>query len=49
MSGKIKEFAVAQAPAYEVTQTSMLRAFDFFASRGATQIFVLCDPFLAGN
>ena len=27
----------------------MLRAFDFFASRGATQIFVLCDPFLAAT
>lgn len=47
--GEMTEFAVAQAPAYEVTQTSMLRAFDFFASRGATQIFVLCDPFVAAT
>lgn len=47
--GEMTEFAVAQAPAYEVTQSSMLRAFDFFASRGATQIFVLCDPFVAAT
>ena len=43
------EFAVAQAPAYEVTQDSISRALDFFAQRDATEIFVLCDPFVAAT